>query len=98
LFCQEIRLNLDENADKHDDFLKQLEGVYKILSDINPDSVDLFDSKFISLKKSIVCINRSFSKFFWVFLCTIEENRLFKFEIHVFKKRVKLQIASDSTS
>jgi hypothetical protein len=53
LLCTELHLNPDENVDKQGDFLKQLEGVYEILSDINPDSVDLFDSKFISLKNQL---------------------------------------------
>ncbi len=53
LLCTELYLNGVENVNKQSDFLKQLEDVYEILKEINPDSVDIFDIKFLSLKNQL---------------------------------------------
>jgi hypothetical protein len=92
LLCSELRLYPEKNVDKQSDFLKQLEGVYKILSDINPDSVDLFESKFISLKNQLLASIDLLANIFEFFCAPLRKIDCLNLKFMFLKKELNINL------
>jgi hypothetical protein len=87
-----VRRNPEKNVDKQSDFLKQLGGVYEILSDINPDSVDLFDSKFISLKNQLFASIDLLANLFGFFCAPLRKIDCLNLKFMFLKKELNIKL------
>jgi hypothetical protein len=92
LVCTELLLKIDENVEKERDFLNQLDGVYEILREINPNSVDSFDIKFLSLKNQLFASIDLIANIFGFFCAPLRKIDCLNLKLQFLSKELNIKL------